>query len=62
MVYDPSYRCVLSLLGLLLTGTDVLTIINHENDDHPVVKTSVAVNNSPTQDCNEHSLHFLEII
>ena len=26
------------------------------------VKTSVAVNNSPTQDCNAHSLHFLEII
>ena len=27
----------------------------HENDDHLVVKTLVAVNNSPTQDYNVHS-------
>ena len=27
----------------------------HENDDHRVVKTLVAVNNSPTQDYNGHS-------
>ena len=38
----------------LLTGTDVFDNA-HENDDHLVVKTLVAVNNSATQDYNVHS-------
>ena len=64
MLYYPevewSYKQVgcmiiqVSIVLGLLTGTDVLTM-PIKNDHHLVVKTLVAVNNSPTQGYNLHS-------